>query len=52
VRGLFTATEGQAGDYRMAAGADPRLASLIEESIAGEPFNAAREAQAREQAWR
>jgi len=43
VRGLFQGAEGQAGEYRMAAGQDPQLASLIDETIAGDPFNAAAE---------
>lgn len=52
IRGLFQGSEGQAGDYRMAAGEDPRLASLIDETIAGEPFNAAQEKAALEKGWR
>lgn len=52
IRGLFPAAEGQAGDYRMAAGEDPRLAALIDKAIAGEPFDAAQEKAARETGWR
>lgn len=52
LRGLFPSGEGQAGDYRMAAGADPRLASLIDEAISGEPFDAAQEKAALERGWR
>ncbi len=52
IRGLFQAPEGQAGDYRMAAGEDPRLAALIDETIAGEPFDAAAERAALEKGWR
>lgn len=52
VRGLFAAPEGQAAEYRMAAGADPQLAALIGSMIAGEPFDAARERAARENGWR
>lgn len=52
IRGLFQGAEGQAGDYRMAAGEDPRLAALIDETIAGEPFNAAQERAALDKGWR
>jgi hypothetical protein len=52
VEGLFAAPEGQQGDYRMAAGEDPRLAALIDEHIAGEPFDAAAERAARDGNWR
>ena len=36
----------------MAAGEDPRLADLIDERIAGEPFDAAAEKAARDRGWR
>jgi hypothetical protein len=36
----------------MAAGDDPRLASLIDESIAGEPFDASAEKAALQRGWR
>jgi hypothetical protein len=52
IRGLYPAAEGQAGDYRMAAGQDPRLAALIDQTIAGEPFDAAQEKAALEANWR
>jgi hypothetical protein len=52
VRGLFAAPEGQAGDYRMAAGMDPNLAVLVDSTIAGEPFDATAEKAARQQGWR
>ena len=52
VKGLFPAAEGQRGDYRMAAGEDPRLAALIDQTIQGEPFDAAQERAAMEQGWR
>jgi hypothetical protein len=52
IRGLFQAGEGQAGDYRMAAGQDPRLAALIDEAIVGEPLDAAAEKAARDRHWR
>jgi len=45
VRGLFQGP-GRQGDYRMAAGQDPRLAALIEDSISGEPLDAADEQKA------
>jgi len=46
IRGLFQAGEGQQGQFRMAAGSDPRLAELIDSTIAGEPLDAAGERQA------
>jgi hypothetical protein len=52
VRGLFAAPEGQAGDYRMAAGSDPALAALVDSTIAGEPFDAAQEKAAQARGWR
>ena len=51
IRGLFQAGEGQAGDYRMAAGQDPRLAAMIDETIVGEPLDAAAEKAARDRGW-
>ena len=52
IRGLFQAPEGQSGDYRMAAGASPELAALVDSTIAGEPFDAAQERAAKERGWR
>ena len=52
LRGLFAAPEGQSGDYRMAAGADPNLGALIDSIIAGEPLDAQGEAKARRQGWK
>lgn len=52
IRGLFQAGETGSGDYRMAAGEDPRLAALIDESIRGEPFDAAQERAAQREGWR
>lgn len=52
LRGLFPAAEGQGGDYRMAAGEDPRLAALIDQTIRGEPFDAAQEKAALDSGWR
>lgn len=51
VRGLFAAPEGQAGNYRMAAGMDPNLAALIESTMAGEALDAAQE-KAAQKDWR
>ena len=50
IEGLFGSTA--QGDYRMAAGDDPRLAVLVDERIAGEPFDAAAERSARDRDWR
>lgn len=52
LRGLFAAPEGQAGDYRMAAGMDPNLAALVDSTMTGEPFDASQEKAARDKAWR
>ncbi|HET7709663.1 MAG TPA: anti-sigma factor [Sphingomicrobium sp.] len=52
VRAIFQAPEGQGGDYRMATGADPRLAALIDSTISGEPFDAAQERRARNSGWK
>jgi hypothetical protein len=46
IRGLFQSGESQSGDYRMAAGPDPRLGELIDATMTGEPLNAAGERQA------
>jgi hypothetical protein len=46
IRGLFQAGEGQRGQFRMAAGPDPRLAQLIDSTIAGEPLDATGEREA------
>lgn len=51
IKGLYP-IEGQAGDYRMAAGEDPHLAALIDESIAGEPFDSGQERAALAADWR
>lgn len=52
LKGLFAAPEGQASDYRMAAGMDPALAALVDSSMAGEPFDAAQERGARNGGWK
>ena len=51
VQGLF-APAPKGGDYRMAAGEDPRLAAMVDESIAGEPLDADGEAAAHSRGWR
>ena len=52
IRGMFQGSTQPQGDYRMAAGEDPRLATLIDETIAGEPLDAAGEQAAKERGWR
>lgn len=52
IQGLFQGAEGQASDYRMAAGQDPRLGALIDQVMAGEPFDDAQERAARDRGWR
>lgn len=52
VKGLFGAPEGQQADYRMAAGMDPNLASLVGSLMTGEAFDAAQEKAARQKGWR
>jgi hypothetical protein len=52
LKGMFAAPEGQASDYRMAAGMDPNLAALVDSTMAGEPFDAAQEKQALRRGWR
>jgi len=52
MKGLFPAPEGQSGSYRMAAGMDPNLASLVGSTIAGDPLNAADEKAERDKHWR
>jgi hypothetical protein len=52
IRGLFAAPEGQSGAYRMAAGMDPGLATLVDSTMAGEPLDAGAERTARDRGWR
>lgn len=52
IRGLFSSGEGQAADYRMAAGQDPRLLELIDGTIAGEPLGADAEAELSQRGWK
>ncbi len=52
MRALFQAPEGQATDYRMAAGGDPNLMAVVDETMAGEPFDAVQERAVMERGWR
>jgi hypothetical protein len=52
IRALLQTPEGAQGEYRMAAGADPRLMEIVEQSITGEPFDAAQERDAKSRNWR
>lgn len=52
IRGLFQGPNGPAGDFRMAASADPALTALIDSTISGEPFDATAEQRAQAQGWR
>jgi hypothetical protein len=52
MKGLFAAPEGQSSDYRMAAGMDPNLATLVGSTMAGEPLDAAQEKAAKAHGWR
>lgn len=51
LKGLFAAPEGQASDYRMAAGMDPNLAALVDSAIKGETFDAAQERAELQRHW-
>ena len=52
MRGLFASPEGQASDYRMAAGMDPNLAALVDATMVGEAFGPAAEKAAKDKGWR
>src|SRR5438270_7090782 len=52
LKGLFAAPEGQASDYRMAAGMDPNLAALVDSAMKGEPLDAAQEKAAKDRGWK
>lgn len=52
IRGLFQGAESASGDYRMAAGADPNLAALVDSTVAGEAFDEVAERQALARNWR
>lgn len=51
VEALVGPAEGQSGEFRMAAGPDPRLAAMVDAIISGEPFDAAQEKAARDRGW-
>jgi len=51
LKGLLGVPEGQADDYRMAGGENPALSNLVDSTIAGEPFDAAKERAARDSGW-
>ena len=52
IEGLYPAAPAAAGDYRMAAGADPRLAAMIDAVIDGDPLDASAERTAEAKGWR
>lgn len=52
LRGLFPAPDRQQTEYRMAASPNQQLLDLVDSTIAGDPFDAAAEAQAKERGWR
>ena len=52
IEGLHSASGESTGDYRMASGADPRLAALVDGMIAGEPLDAEGEQAARASGWK
>ena len=52
LRGLLQGGNPGSGDFRMAAGIDPALATLIDARMAGEPFDAAAEQKALSEGWR
>ena len=51
IRGLLQNAQGQSSEYRMAAGGNPRLMDMVDESIAGEPLDAAQEREALRRGW-
>ena len=52
LRGLVQGGDAGRGDYRMAAGVDPALTTLIDSRMAGEPFDSAAEKKALTEGWR
>ena len=52
LRGLIQGADEPTGEFRMAAGADPALAALIDSTISGEPFDAVAERRAQARGWR
>lgn len=51
LRGVVSQRRMAGGDYRMAAGADPQIASMIGSIIAGAPLDANQERSARDEGW-
>lgn len=52
IRGLVQDAREGTGEFRMASGPDPQIAAMVEESIAGQPFDAVAEQAAMERGWR
>ncbi len=52
IEGLHSVGQASAGDYRMAAGADQRLAEMVDGMIAGQPLDAEDEKAARQSGWK
>ncbi len=52
IEGLYGSSGAASGDYRMAAGGEPRLAVLVDEMIVGDPLDAAGEVAAQRRGWR
>lgn len=52
IRGVVQGADQSSGEFRMAAGADPTIAALIDSTIAGDPFDAADERKALAARWR
>ena len=51
ILGLFQASKNRTSEYRMAAEPDPRLLEMVDETIEGEPFDAAQERSAQAREW-
>lgn len=52
LRALVQSQTQAVGDYRMASGADPAIATIIDTLIDGEPFDADKEKSAKQNGWR
>lgn len=52
LRAVLQSADSGSGDFRMATGADPALAALIDSAIAGEPFDSAAERTSLTNGWR
>jgi hypothetical protein len=52
IEGLYGAGDAGSATYRMAAGGDPRLATLVDGMIVGDPLDPAGEAAARRSGWK